>query len=64
MSCICGHATSQHKYGDSWCLEETCGCTMYTREDDGGRTAIGNTPTCEHCGEPQDHRSRAPEHGL
>ena len=23
--------------------------------DDAGRTAIGNTPTCEGCGQPQDH---------
>ena len=37
------------------CCQCDGGWNEARRAEDAGRTAIGNTPTCEDCGAPQDH---------
>lgn len=54
---ICGvdHSGQCDVCGGRGFHTETCPFSDSNIMPDAGRTAIGNTPTCEDCGKPQDH---------
>lgn len=53
--CIAGNPAENSLCGEPDCV--CCPRPAAALEDDGGRTREGNTPTCEDCGESQDHCS-------